>query len=90
MSTERVIVDSSISKEFEAALREAAGSIHSKRFDLVRKGAVEDLKNTVKEAIQAVSLDVCRFGRTVWLTMGCRALDISFLNPYTTKRPHHL
>lgn len=55
MSTERVIVDRSISKEFEAALREAAGSISSKRFDLVRKGAVEDLKATVDDAINSVS-----------------------------------
>lgn len=56
MSTERVIVDQSISKEFEAALREAAGSISSKRFDLMRKGAVEDLKATVDDAIKSVSL----------------------------------
>ena len=55
MSTERVIVDKSIAKDFEAALRVAGESVKSKRFDLVRKGAVEDLKSTVDDAIEAVS-----------------------------------
>lgn len=56
MSTERVIVDRSIAKAFEAALREAAKSIQDKRFDLVRKNAVGELKTLVDDAIQAVSL----------------------------------
>lgn len=55
MSTERVIVDQSIANEFEVELREAALSIQDKRFDLVRPGAVNDLKSMVEDAVQGVS-----------------------------------
>lgn len=97
MSTERVIVDSSISKDFEAALREAAQSIVSKRFNLVRKGAVEDLKSTVEDALKSVSQnytpDITHLCSTSHhpnlLMLSSRGLVISSQNQFTTIQPHH-
>ena len=54
MSTERVIVDRSIASDFESVLREAAKDLQGKRFDLVRKNGVDELKTLVDDAIQAV------------------------------------
>lgn len=54
MSTERVIVDKSIADDFEAALRLEAEAIQTKRFDLARTGAVDDLKTMVDSAVSEV------------------------------------
>lgn len=55
MSTERVIVDRSIAKEFEQALKVSAADVKDKRLELVRKGQVGEIRAVVDEALSAVS-----------------------------------
>jgi hypothetical protein len=56
MSTERVIVHASLAEEFEVALKEAMKSIQDRQFDLIRPGAVTELRGLLDGATSQVSL----------------------------------